>query len=78
MDGFLSSYGMLISPFIFGDSFSCHNLNFLDPISEKDLSNEFVFERYKHLVIPWIIAQGPRPKNDKFAPAEIWDFSIIL
>ncbi len=65
---------------LFGDSFSCHNLNSVDPIStilwfseslERDVSNGVIklhiwaIKVFANLAGPWIIAHGPRPKNDK-------------
>ncbi len=41
---------------------------------ERDLSNGTIkvdireIQVFANLVIPWIIAHGPRPKNDKLGP----------
>ncbi len=89
LDQRYSSYGCWkmfnYIPFIqwFGDSFGCHNLNSMDPISnflwfseslEKNNSNGVIknhiweIKVFPDLAIPWIIAHGPRPKNDKLGP----------
>ncbi len=62
------------------DSFSCHNLKSMDPIStllwfseslERNLSNGIIkvhiwaIKLFANLATPWIIAHGPRLKNDK-------------
>ncbi len=69
--------------------FSCHNLNFVDPKSkvlwfseslEKYLSNCVIkvhiweIKEFANLTVPWIIAHGPRPKNDKLGP--LWNFGL--
>ena len=67
-------------------SFSCHNLNSVDRKSkilcfseslERDLSNGTIkvdigeIKLFANLAVPWIIAHGPRPKNDKLGHDEI-------
>ena len=65
------------------ESFSCHNLNSVDRKSkmfcfseslEGDFSNGTIkvdireLKVFANLAIPWIIAHGLRPKNDKLGP----------
>ncbi len=72
-------------PLGYGDSFSCHNLNSVGPMLkiseslEKYLSNIVIkvhiweIKVFANLAIPWIIAHGPRPKNDKLGPRQNFD-----
>ncbi len=67
------------------DSFSCHNLNSVDPKSkmlllseslEKYVSNDVHQSSYlggKNICQCWIIAHGPRPKKTNYGPDEILD-----
>ncbi len=89
LDQLYSSYGCwkmfnyTPTPSVSSISFSCHNLNSVDPKSkilwffeslEKDLSNGVIkvhiweIKVFANLAVPWIIAHGPRPKNDKLGP----------
>ena len=74
-------------------SFSCHNLNSVDPVSnflwfseslEKKSSNGVIknhiweIKVFSDLAIPWIIAHGPRPKNDKLGPQQNFGLKHII
>ena len=72
-------------------SFSCHNLNSIDPISmifwfseslERDLSNGTINVHIWEITEftnfdpkPWIIAHGPRPKMRNYGPNQNRDFN---
>ena len=64
------------------DSFSCHNLNSVDPKSkmlllseslEKYVSNDVHQSLYLRDSQFWIIAHGLRPKKTNYGPDEILD-----
>ncbi len=86
-------YSTMIINQWFGDSFSCHNLNFVGPISiifwfseslERYLSNGVIknhiweIKVFANLAVPWIIAHGPRPKNDKLRPRQHFGFKHTI
>ena len=71
----------------------CHNLNSVNPKSkilgfseslEKYLSNGVIevhireIKVFANLVVPWIIAHGPRPKNDKLEPQQNFGLKHII
>ncbi len=77
------------TPSVQSISFSCYNLNSVDPklkilcfseSLEKYLSNSVIkvyiweIKVFANLTVPWIIAHGPRPKNDKSGPR--WNFGL--
>ena len=75
------------------ESFSCHNFNSVDRKSkmlwfseclEIDFSNGTIkvhireIKLFVNLAVPWIIAHGPRPKNDKLGPGRNFGLKHII